>query len=124
MFVSRRATHLLLAAGLAASSVTCGDENLTRPTPDTPSGELAVAGPPAKINMNRQPPANALDREVWDPSTQPRVVVRDASNVAVAGVVVTASIASGPGTLQGTATATTAANGLATFTDLGIAGTG
>jgi galactose oxidase len=125
MLLSRRATHLLLAAGLAASSLTCGDENLTRPTPDTPGGELAVtAGPPAKINMNRQPPANALDREVWDPSTQPRVVVRDASNVAVAGVVVTASIASGPGTLQGTATATTAANGLATFTDLGIAGTG
>ena len=73
MLSSRRATHLLLAAGLAASSVTCGDENLTRPTPDTPGGELVVAGPPAKMSLNRQPPANALHGEVWNPSNQPRV---------------------------------------------------
>jgi galactose oxidase-like protein/glyoxal oxidase-like protein len=124
MLLSRRTARLLLAAGLAASSVTCGDENLTRPTPDTPSGELLVAGPPAKISIGRQPPANALDSEVWDPSIQPKVVVRDAANVAVGGVVVTASIASGAGTLQGKATATTTASGAAIFADLGIAGIG
>jgi galactose oxidase len=124
MLSLRRATHLLLAAGLAASSVTCGDENLTRPTPDTPGAELVVAGPPAKLTIGRQPPANALDGEVWDPSIQPKVVVRDAANVAVGGVVVTASIASGAGTLQGKATATTTASGAVTFADLGIAGIG
>ena len=40
------------------------------------------------------------------------------------GVVVTASLATGTGTLQGTLTATTRANGTAAFVDLGIAGTG
>ncbi len=85
---------------------------------------MFVAGPAAKMTVTIQPPASALDREVWDPTRQPKVVVKDAANVAVAGVVVTASIASGSGTLQGTHTATTKANGSATFTDLGIAGTG
>ncbi len=85
---------------------------------------MFVAGPAAKMTVTIQPPASALDREVWDPTRQPKVVVKDAANVAVAGVVVTVSIASGSGTLQGTHTATTKANGSATFTDLGIAGTG
>src|SRR5215218_9103948 len=122
---SCRATHLLLAAGLAVSSVTCGGDNLTRPTPASRGGAVTlIAGPPAKINITRQPPASALDQEVWEPGAQPIVVVKDAGGVAVAGVVVTASIAGGAGTLQGTLTATTRANGTAAFTDLGIAGVG
>ena len=52
------------------------------------------------------------------------VRVRDAANVGVDGVVVSASIASGGGALQGTLTVTTKANGAAAFADLGIAGTG
>jgi hypothetical protein len=50
--------------------------------------------------------------------------VKDAAGVAVAGVVVTASVDLGSGTLQGTLAVTTKANGSATFTDLGIAGSG
>jgi hypothetical protein len=53
---------------------------------------------------------------------QPVVQLRDASNIAVAqaGVVVTATIESGGGTLGGTRTATTNASGVATFTNLSI----
>jgi galactose oxidase len=119
----RRAGQLLIAAALVTSSITCGGDNLTRSTPES-AEPVFVAGPAAKMTVTIQPPASALDREVWDPTRQPKVVVKDAANIAVAGVVVTASIASGSGTLQGTLTATTKANGSATFTDLGIAGTG
>jgi hypothetical protein len=124
MLSSRRAVHLLIAASLGASSLTCSGDNLTRPTPTTPGGEVGFAGAPAKINITRQPPASVLDREVWDPSKQPKVVVKDAGGIAVGGAVVTASILTGPGTLQGKVTATTNSSGVATFTDLGIAGTG
>ena len=57
-------------------------------------------------------------------ATQPVVQLRDAegANVAQAGVDVTASLASGSGTLGGTATRATDANGRATFTDLSISG--
>jgi galactose oxidase len=50
--------------------------------------------------------------------------VKDASGSGVPGVVVTATVASGSGTLQGTVTATTGGSGVAKFGDLGIAGTG
>ena len=124
MLSSRRAAHLLIAASLGASSLTCSGDNLTRPTPAVPGAEVAFAGPPAQINITRQPPASALDREVWDPGKQPKVVLKDAGGIAVGGAVVTASILTGPGTLQGKLTATTNSSGVATFTDLGIAGTG
>jgi hypothetical protein len=57
---------------------------------------------------------------------QPVVQLRDASNNAVAksGVSVTAALATGSGTLGGTATITTNASGVATFTNLSVAGTG
>jgi galactose oxidase len=50
--------------------------------------------------------------------------VRDGGGTPVAGVQVTASVVSGSGTLEGSSTATTDANGIAAFTDLGILGTG
>lgn len=124
MLPVRRLTALLLPTGLAVISVTCGGDTLTRPT-DSPAGPLAaVAGPAARITVTRQPPATALDQEVWDPAAQPIVLVKDAAGVVVPNVVVTASIAGGSGALQGTLTATTRTNGTAAFTDLGIAGTG
>jgi hypothetical protein len=110
------------AAVLGVLLVACGDEP-TRPG-FTPTSGTAAAGPPATIKVNVQPPATALELEVWEPSRQPTVTVRDAAGVAVKGAVVTAAIESGSGTLQGTRTATTAASGLAKFGDLGIAGTG
>ncbi len=120
-----RAVHLLLAASLAAASATCGGDNLTKPSSEHTPGTVSLAvGPAATIQPTIQPPASALDREVWDPSRQPTVVVKDASANPVPGVVVTAAIASGSGTLQGKATAITLSTGVAKFGDLGIAGTG
>ncbi len=119
----RRTTHLLLAAGLATLSVTCGGDDVTPPTPSENIADLS-SGSPATIRVSRQPPAIALDQAVWAPDSQPRVVVKDDAGMAVGGAVVTATIASGPGTLQGSLAATTRPNGIATFTDLGIAGTG
>lgn len=55
-------------------------------------------------------------------STQPQLRLLDAlgNNVLQAGVVVTASVFTGNGTLIGTVTATTDANGIATFSNLDI----
>ena len=119
----RRLLQLASAAGLAAVSLTCSGDSVT-PTAPAADNVSAAAGPAARVVMKRQPPGSALDREVWDPATQPIVTVRDAAGAAVPGVQVTASIASGTGALQGALAATTGSSGNATFTDLGIAGTG
>jgi hypothetical protein len=76
------------------------------------------------LTVLTQPPASALTREVWIPAQQPVVRLVDAGGAPVTGAVVTASIASGSGALQGVATATTNADGSALFGDLGIEGTG
>jgi galactose oxidase len=115
----------MLAAALAAVAVTCTHDEATAPDSDQSEGDFAVtAGAATVIKITRQPPTTALDREVWAPTTQPVVQVKDAAGVGVAGAIVTATVASGPGTLQGTVTATTKSNGSVTFGDLGIAGTG
>jgi hypothetical protein len=80
--------------------------------------------PPGSIAITTNPPTSALDREVFDPSVQPAVVVRDPSGSPLAGEDVTASIATGGGTIEGDATVTTDASGVAKFGDLGIRGTG
>jgi hypothetical protein len=120
--MTRSPTRAAFLAALGVLLLSCGDEP-TRPSLAPVSG-TAAAGPPAAIQVKVQPPTSALDREVWDPGRQPSVTVKDAAGAAVAGTVVTASIGSGSGALQGTVTATTAANGVARFGDLGIAGTG
>jgi hypothetical protein len=79
---------------------------------------------PNGLAITTNPPVSALDREVFDPAAQPVVVLRDGSGNPVEGAEVTASIASGGGTLEGATTATTNASGIASFGDLGIAGTG
>lgn len=118
------AVRQTVVVALAALMLACHGDEVTTPdsTPGAPT--LVVAGPAATITLTTRPPTTALDREVWTPASQPVMVVRDAQRVAVGGAVVMASIASGGGVLQGTATATTKANGTATFGDLGIAGTG
>ena len=86
---------------------------------------VATAGPlPGGLAITTNPPVSALTGEVFDPLAQPAVVLRDGSGNPVANAQVTASIASGGGTLEGTITATTDANGIATFGDLGISGIG
>jgi Domain of unknown function (DUF1929) len=89
----------------------------------TSNNVVLDGGPPANIAVNTQP-TSALDQEVFDPSEQPTVTVTDAGGNVAPGLLVTASIASGSGTLQGRDTATTDANGVARFTDLGISGPG
>jgi hypothetical protein len=82
----------------------------------------AIAASPLAIVV--QPPASALDQEVWAPDQQPAVLVSDAQGNPASGVTVTASMQSGGGSLQGAASAASGADGRAVFADLGIAGAG
>jgi galactose oxidase len=118
-----RASSLVISAALAAGAITCTGDN-TSPDRETGPDVPLLAGAPASLKLTVQPPSTALDREVWIPSRQPKVVVKDANGVSVPGVTVTASLASGTGTLQGKLAITTSSGGVATFVDLGIAGTG
>ena len=88
------------------------------------SATITLGGTAAGIVITVNPPTAALTGEVFDPAAQPVVQVNDGSGQPVSGVDVTASVASGGGTLQGATTATTDASGLARFGDLGIEGTG
>jgi hypothetical protein len=85
------------------------------------SAPFDVNGVPAKVQITTQPAGSAQSGVQL--TRQPAVVVTDASTNPIAGVTVTAAIASGSGTLGGTTTATTAANGIAAFQDLVIRGT-
>ncbi len=78
-------------------------------------------GPGEAIAITTNPPVGAVDGEVFDPEAQPVLFVTNAGNP-VAGVEVTATALSG--TLEGTITATTDANGNARFLDLGLRGIG
>ena len=82
-----------------------------------------VAGAPASLSVTTQPSSSAQSGAAFP--AQPVLQLRDADGNAVprAGVAVTASIASGTGTLGGTATVSTDAAGQAVFTDLSISGT-
>jgi hypothetical protein len=79
---------------------------------------------PGRISITRNPPISALDSEVFDPVAQPAVQVEDVNGNPASGVQVTATIATGSGTLEGATTATSDGSGAATFGDLGIRGTG
>ena len=84
----------------------------------------AIAGGQPGLTVTTQPPSEALSAEVFEPANQPVVILTDASGDPVAGAPVTASLASGSGTLEGNVTATTNASGVASFGDLGIKGSG
>jgi len=76
------------------------------------------------LTITQQPPDSALTTEVFAPESQPAVRLLDGDGAPMAGEVVTASVESGGGTLQGATTATTDGNGIAAFGDLGIEGDG
>jgi adhesin/invasin len=82
----------------------------------------APAGAAAQLVVGTQP-SGATSAKVF--TVQPDVEVRDAAGInATAGAFsVTASLSSPTGTLTGTTTVTTV-NGIATFTDLGVIGSG
>jgi hypothetical protein len=98
------------------------DLSATGTTPVT-SSVITVAVPPKTSLAFGQLPSASAQNGVVLPQ-QPRVQLRQGiSPYAEAGVIVTAEIASGGGTLGGTATATTDATGLARFTNLSLSGT-
>ena len=79
--------------------------------------------PTASLLRMTTEPAGAQNAVAF--TTQPVVQIADCANNAFAGagVSVTATLSAGTGTLSGTTTVSTDANGTATFTDLSIAGT-
>ncbi|HEX9892510.1 MAG TPA: carboxypeptidase-like regulatory domain-containing protein, partial [Gemmatimonadales bacterium] len=81
------------------------------------------AGSATQLSIAIQPANTAQSGAALAP--QPAIQLRDGANnpVALAGVTITAGIASGGGTLLGTTTAVTNGSGLATFVGLGISGT-
>lgn len=89
------------------------------------SASITIGGSTAGgITITTNPPVSALNGEVFDPVVQPVLEVTDGAGNPAAGVLVTASRASGSGTLEGNTSATTDAAGVARFGDLGISGTG
>ena len=138
-------TWTLAGGGTAsASSTSTGPDGLTgvlrtlgpavgpqSTTATSASGEVvfqanATVGAAGQLTITTQPSSTAQSSVPF--SRQPQLQVRDANGNPVhqAGLAVTASIASGPvgATLTGSATAPTDGNGLATFQDLGIGGSG
>jgi hypothetical protein len=91
-------------------------------TPITSGTITLSAGAAATLEMFTEP-SNAAQSGT-DFGTQPVIRARDGGGNNVSGVLITAAIASGPGgaSLGGTLTATTVANGRATFANLSIAG--
>ena len=79
------------------------------------SSSITVGGAAGSISITTNPPVSALDAEVFAPVVQPVVQVKDASGTPIGGVEVTARIASGSGTLEGSSTAFTDASGIASF---------
>ncbi len=79
------------------------------------------AAPAAQLTIMTQPSATAQNGVEFP--RQPVLEVRDQSGSPVSGQYVTAAIASGGGTLEGTTTVVTSGDGVATFTDLAVTGT-
>ncbi|MEA2723530.1 MAG: hypothetical protein QOH59_1301 [Gemmatimonadales bacterium] len=111
---------------VAAISTGCSSDSPVEPNAGASSGNVPVSSAAAEgtIAIMTNPPVAALSGEVFDPVVQPAVQVKDGSGTPVAGAQVTAGLASGSGTLEGTATARTNTSGVARFAALGISGTG
>ncbi|HEU4525299.1 MAG TPA: galactose oxidase-like domain-containing protein, partial [Gemmatimonadales bacterium] len=92
-------------------------------SPVTFTATAAESPPGPVVEIVTQPPATALDGEVFAAESQPAVRVLS-DGAPVEGAAVTASLSSGSGTLEGELTVQTDAQGVARFGDLGIAGEG
>jgi hypothetical protein len=117
-----RCTLTLQTVGTRTLTASYGGQNGFAPSSDTESHVVQPAGPPS-LALTRQPSGSATSGVAFD--RQPEVKLRDpfGADLHLAGVVVSVGIASGGGTLLGTPTARTGADGHATFSDLGISGT-
>ncbi len=113
-------TNLAITGTVGARTLTFSATSLTGAT----SGTITVtAGAASQLAITTQPSSTAQSGVAF--AQQPVLQLQDASGNAVSqsGVVVTAAIASGPGTLGGTLTAATNSSGVASFTNLVITGT-
>ncbi len=113
-----------LGSGIGANTLTATSAGLAgSPVTFTATG---TPGAGSLLSITTQPSANANNGVAL--AQQPVIQLRDALNnpVSLAGVVVTASVASGGGSVSGGTTATTDVNGTATFSGLvlnGLVGT-
>lgn len=114
-------TSWTLGTAAGANTLSASSTGLT----GSPVGFSATgtAGAATKLVVSTVPTSTAQNRVPI--ATQPAVRLQDlhSNNVSQGGVTITASITSGGGTLLGTASAQTDASGIATFTNLAIAGT-
>jgi len=87
------------------------------------SSAIVVTEPASQLSMVAQPPTDAQSGVVF--ISQPSVRLRDSGGNPVnqSGVSVTAEVTGGGASLIGTASVSTDASGIATFTNLGISGT-
>lgn len=106
-----------LIGTVGSYTITFSSTGLTQVT----SGAFTLGpGAPAQLVIQTQPGGAASGAAF---TTQPAILVQDAQGNAVgAGITVSASIASGTGSLVGSGSAATAVNGVATFSGLGLSG--
>ncbi|MGH7657800.1 MAG: invasin domain 3-containing protein, partial [Gemmatimonadales bacterium] len=119
------------ASGRVSAAWTLGSQAGTQSVQVTSAGlsgspvtftATATSGPPPQLALSTQPGATATSGIPIGP--QPVVQLQDASGAPVqqGGVLVTAGITSGGGTLLGNTSVNTNSGGQAAFTDLAIAG--
>ena len=118
----RSAAQRTLGTSIGAEPTTAAAQGVDGSPVTFQDTAAAATGP--TLSILTPPPATALDREVWGPAAQPLVRLTDEHGAPLGGVSVTATIVTGNGTLEGTTSTTTSADGSAAFADLGIQGVG
>ncbi len=88
----------------------------------TKKAQFLSTGLAARLVITSQVPAIAVSGEPLSPQPQLRLEELDGTPIAREGVDVTVAISTGGGTLDGTTSATSDADGVVTFTDLAIRG--
>jgi len=88
----------------------------------TSNAIVLQAGAATAVAVTTQPPPSTSSGALLSPQPVVRLVDQSGNLVATTGISITASLASGPGTLGGTLVAATS-NGVATFTSLSVTGT-
>jgi predicted outer membrane repeat protein len=110
---------------LGGGALVTDQRNLTRPSPsggrcDIGAVEVQAVSPAAKLAFVQQPPASVVAGAAIAPSVTVQLQDGASSPVSQAGVLITVGLASGTGTLSGTATQATDGSGLATFAGLSV----
>lgn len=124
----RPASSVTGVNGMAATQLVLGSQpgsyRTTAVAPSLPEDAVAftTTAVAAKLALTTEPPSTASSGVPLDP--QPVVQLQDPSGTPLAreGVTVSVQIASGPGSLTGTTSRATDADGNVAFTDLAIAG--